>query len=230
MSKTKDFFYTSAICILILAETLLFSSCQKTVNPVYDCNEHHTASLTVKNGLYHGIWVDAREIINTNFDKRYLLPGESHVFIVNSGNINLVASFISDDSSFKTLHNYNMLTCYEIENDIKSVCQQFNTIKSITFINATSKPIVTDILYWGIYWAGEVTIQPNESFSYYMIKHGDAFFYYRYIDTEYWNTLGRKFLMSCDSVSYRCVPYEIKDIQPMVKQEFTPLENSIFPE
>lgn len=55
-------------------------------------------------------------------------------------------------------------------------------------------------------------------------------FYYRYVDTEYWNTLGRKYHLTCDTVSNSCVPYEVKDIQPVVKQEFAPSGNSIFPE
>lgn len=229
MNATKSL-YAGMVFLLILLHCSVFTGCQDSKSEGDNCNERQTAKLTVKNGLPHAIWVDARILINTNFDKRYLLPGESHVYTVDTGNINLVTSFIPDDHSFKTVQNYRLATCYEVVNEIKRVCSIFNNIERITIENSTSKPIVTDILYWGRYWAGEETLQPNERFSYYMVKSGFITIYYRYTDTEYWNCSESKYFMFCDTVTYRCIPYEVKDIQPGVKQEFTPLGNSIFPE
>jgi hypothetical protein len=201
-NKRLAFFF---IASLVLCS--FFQSCSKENHDDVNCNQNQTARMTVKNMLPHGIWVDVRTQLNENNNKRFLMPGESFVFVINAGSISLTTSFSSNDNDFKIFRSMDLKACHDIEVEINKICTIFNTIESVKIENKTSKTIIVDVVHHYQSWAGENIIQPNESYTYYQINPGYVGVYYRYTDTLIWKRSPVFFITICNKLEFSCGPY-----------------------
>jgi hypothetical protein len=195
--------------IFIILWVFLLGSCKENEE---NCETRNEATIVLYNNLAFGMWYDVREDVTVDNDKRFLLPLESHVFNVKSGNIKICCSTQSDDDSFKSFRNLHIAPCEQttINVAINHICATLYLAGEIKVKNKTGRTILVDIYYYlsvNVLWAGQVTLESGEEYSYFEIPASIQQCWYRYVDTLHWKHTDWTTVLACRNAYYECLPY-----------------------
>ncbi|HON19220.1 MAG TPA: hypothetical protein PK990_08670 [Salinivirgaceae bacterium] len=192
-------------CILILEEK--------------DCEKNNTADVTVTNDNPFAITVDVlypgsgsvnEEVsLQPGNSKKYTIPAGNSAIWVNQGNgwVKIKEQTVDQCQEF----TYNYAFCSYGTN---------NYAKEVSVKNNTSSTIIVDVYSDG--FAGEITLQPNQTAHYYNVKAGNSVkFWAKVLPNGEWREHQTNYTIAkCETFTFTWIDKSVKDGNKTMEKPF----------